>query len=188
MDPLTPDGNLTLVDDVGSSTGAGKQFVTFVTKSGNYFYLVIDRDDKGEETVHFLNLVDESDLLALMEDEEAAAYKEAHTVVEPEPTATTTPAPEPEPADGPEPAQEQEESKLNPILLLLPLALAGGGAGYYLMQKKKKQAEKQKPDPDADYSEDEGVDYGYGDAEDATDDPLLDEEADDAASFDEEEF
>ena len=46
---LTPDGNLTLVDDIGSSTEAGKQFITLVTKDGNYFYLIIDRDDDGEE-------------------------------------------------------------------------------------------------------------------------------------------
>lgn len=67
---LTPDGNLTLVDDVGSATGAGKQFITLVTKAGNTFYLIIDRDDEGEQTVHFLNLVDEADLLALMDEEE----------------------------------------------------------------------------------------------------------------------
>ena len=48
---LTPDGNLTLVDDVGSPTKSGKQFITAVTKNGNYFYIIIDRDDKGEETV-----------------------------------------------------------------------------------------------------------------------------------------
>ena len=47
---LTPDGNLTLVDDVGSPTKSGKQFITAVTKNGNYFYIIIDRDDKGEET------------------------------------------------------------------------------------------------------------------------------------------
>ena len=56
MEPLTPDGNLTLVDDAGTDVKAGKQFVTLVTKSGNYFYLIIDRDDKGEQTVHFLNI------------------------------------------------------------------------------------------------------------------------------------
>lgn len=67
---ITPDGNLTLVDDFSGETSSGKQFVTLVTKNGNYFYLIIDRDDKGKETVHFLNQVDEADLLALMEEEE----------------------------------------------------------------------------------------------------------------------
>ena len=32
--PLTPDGNLTLVDDIGSVRGAGKQFITVESKAG----------------------------------------------------------------------------------------------------------------------------------------------------------
>ena len=55
---FTPDGNLTLVDDLGGITKTGKQFITLVTKNGNYFYLIIDRDDEGNETVHFLNQVE----------------------------------------------------------------------------------------------------------------------------------
>ncbi|MBQ6865374.1 MAG: DUF4366 domain-containing protein, partial [Clostridia bacterium] len=69
---LSPDGNLSLIDDIGSSTTSGKQFITVESKNGNVFYLIIDRDDEGEETVHFLNQVDEADLMALTEEGEAA--------------------------------------------------------------------------------------------------------------------
>ena len=64
---LTPEGNLTLVDDYHTnySDGSGQQFITLVSKSGATFYLVIDRNSKGAQTVHFMNLVDETDLLAL---------------------------------------------------------------------------------------------------------------------------
>ena len=66
--PLTPEGNATLVDDYGGN----KQLITVTTKSGNYFYILVDRAAEGENTVHFLNQVDEADLMALMEDGEAA--------------------------------------------------------------------------------------------------------------------
>ena len=73
---LTPEGNLTLVDDYHTnySDGSGQQFITLVSKSGNTFYMVIDRNSKGAQTVHFMNLVDEADLLTLMEEEDADAY------------------------------------------------------------------------------------------------------------------
>ena len=67
---LTPEGNLTLVDDYHTdySDGSGQQFITLVTKAGNTFYLIIDRDKDGNQNVHFLNMVDEADLLALMDE------------------------------------------------------------------------------------------------------------------------
>lgn len=74
---FTPSGNMTLIDDylqieaeaTEDTPRQEKQFITLQSKNGNVFYLVIDRNGK-EENVYFLNLVDEADLLALMEDAE----------------------------------------------------------------------------------------------------------------------
>ena len=177
---LTPDGNLTLVDDVGSENGEGKQFITAVTKNGNYFYIIIDRDDEGNETVHFLNQVDEADLLMLMDEEEAAKYTEP---VEETPVVTEPDVTEPEP-DVVEPEPEEPKTHMLPVVLLV-VALIGGG-GFFAFKKiqgKKKEKEAAKPDPDADYVDDD-EDYGYSEeyededdvdfiAEDEDNDPVL---------------
>ena len=42
--PLTPDGNMTLVDDLDYSSRGGLQFMTVTSKDGHVFYIVIDRD------------------------------------------------------------------------------------------------------------------------------------------------
>ena len=71
---LTPEGNAALVDDFGGN----KQLITVTTKAGNYFYILIDRANEDKETaVHFLNQVDEADLMALMEDEQTTQEQPA---------------------------------------------------------------------------------------------------------------
>ena len=146
--PLTPEGNLTVVDDYQTtfSDGTAQQFITLVSKSGAYFYLIIDRAADGDQTAHFLNMVDEADLLALMDEEDI-----------PEPELEPAPAPEPEPLPEPEPETEKENGAGKFMLVLLVLAgIAGGGAYFWLkMQQRKREAEENKPDPDADYREDE---------------------------------
>ena len=142
---LTPEGNLTMVDDYHTSysDGSGQQFITLVSKSGNTFYLVIDRNDKGENTVHFMNLVDEADLLSLMEDEDADAYTAEKEAV----------------ASGSEQTGGNKVTKYAAtflgVLALVGL-VAGGGIYTFMKQKQKKQAEKEALDPDANYTEDKG--------------------------------
>ena len=126
--PLTPDGNMTLVDDYGSIEAGGKQFITVITKSGNYFYIIIDRDDQGQETVHFLNMVDESDLLSLMDEDQVKEYMASKGMAEEEPAPVVEePKEEPEPA--PQPVEPEPEKKNPASVLALVLLLGIGGAG-----------------------------------------------------------
>ena len=162
---LTPEGNLTLVDDYHTnySDGSGQQFITLVSKSGNTFYLVIDRNAKGQQTVHFMNLVDEADLLALMEEDAADAYtaeKEAAAQAEQDKLKAEEEAKKAaEEAANTEPPKENKVTKYAGAFLgvvaLIALA-AGGGFYFYRQQMQKKKAEKEALDPDADYTEDKG--------------------------------
>ena len=164
---LTPEGNLTLVDDYHTdySDGSGQQFITLVSKSGATFYLVIDRNAKGQQTVHFMNLVDEADLLALMEEEDGDAYtaeKEAAAQAEQERKQAeedAKKAAEEAAASGTEQTGGNKVTKYAAtflgVLALVGLA-AGGGIYTFMKQKQKKQAEKEALDPDANYTEDKG--------------------------------
>ena len=170
-EPLTPDGNATLVDDFGGN----KQLITVTTKAGNYFYILIDWDDEGENTVHFLNQVDDADLFALLKDGEstttqtpavctctekceAGKVNTACPVCATNMTACSGTAPEPE-AEEP---TEQPETKSNTgglVLFLVVALLGGGGALYYFKFMKPKQSVKGSTDLEdfdfEDYDEDE---------------------------------
>ena len=171
-DALTPDGNLTLIDDIGTSTKAGKQFITLESKNGNVFYMIIDRDDEGEETVHFLNQVDEADLMALTGEEETPATCSCTTKCVAGTVNTFCPVcavnmtecvgkeAKPEvPTEPTEPAAEEPEEKsgVGGILVVLLIVALGGGAAFYIFkQKKAKPQTKGSADlDDYDYGEDE---------------------------------
>ena len=167
--PLTPDGNATLVDDFGGN----KQLITVTTKSGNYFYILIDRDDEGENTVHFLNQVDEADLMALMEDEngkteeapavctctdkcEAGAVNLNCPVCGTDRTKCAGKEAEPKPQEE-QPEPEQKNNQAGLLLIVLVIAGVGGGTFYYFKILKPKQAAKGSTDlEDFDFDEYDG--------------------------------
>ena len=193
--PLTPEGNATLVDDYGGN----KQLITVTTKSGNYFYILVDRAAEGENTVHFLNQVDEADLMALMEDGdsktetppavcnctdkcETGKVNLSCPVCKTDTSGCTGKEPAPTEPEPEEPEQPQKE-KSNPagmLLVVLLIAGLGGGAFYYFKILKPKQSVKGGTDLEDfdfdEYDEDEQPeaddDGSPGEQEDETEDTL----------------
>ena len=182
---LSPDGNLSLIDDIGSAAKNGKQFITVETKNGNVFYLIIDRDDEGKETVHFLNQVDEADLLTLMEDGEtvtpaavcscttkckAGAVNTNCPVCKTNMTECTGPEPEPQEPEETEQPQEDEAkgSGMGGLVVFLVVALIGGGAALYFFKFKKPKADTK--------GGDELDEYDFGEDEDDEDEPTPEDE------------
>ena len=167
-----------------------KQFITVETRNGHTLYLVIDYDkpldEDGEQyETYFLNLVDESDLLALLDEEDtvpvctckdkckAGAVNTSCEVcknnmtecmgkeaVQPEPEPTVDPEPEPEPA---------KKSGSGLVVIVLLLALAGGGALYWFKLRKPKADTKGPADLD---------DYDFGEADDDTEYETEEDESD----------
>lgn len=187
---LTPDGNLTLIDDIGSTTQSGKQFITVETKIGNVFYLIIDRDDEGKETVHFLNQVDEADLLALMEDGQTGSTASVCTcttkckagavntncpVCKNNMSECTGPEPQetqPQETEAPQEDVKNSGSGVGGLIVFLVVALTGGGAALYYFKFKKLRADTKGSD-DLD-------EYDFGDDEDLEDEaPEVENEQED---------
>ena len=167
---ITPKGNATLVDDFYGD----KQLITVTTKAGNYFYILIDRANEDKETsVHFLNQVDDADLLALLDEEPqdtefctCTVKCEAGNVNENcplcEKSLRNCTAPEAVKTDTETP-QEKPKSNMGSLMILLVLALAGGGAALYYFKFRK---------PKADTTGHDDLDeYDFGEDEDADEEP-----------------
>ena len=167
---LTPEGNAALVDDFGGN----KQLITVTTKSGNYFYILIDRANEDKETsVHFLNQVDDADLLALLDEEpqetevctctvkcEAGNVNENCPLCEKSLRSCTAPEAAKNDIETPE---EKPKSSIGSLVILLVLALAGGGAALYYFKFRK---------PKADTTGHDDLDeYDFGEDEDADEEP-----------------
>ena len=199
---LTPNGNLTLIDDFLQIEAAAtedteqkeKQFITLQSKNGNYFYLVIDRSG-DTENVYFLNLIDEADLMALIDGDtvgvpscsctDKCVVGAINTSCEvcrsnmSECSGKETEAnPEPiEPATD-EPADEEKSTVSFLSILILIVAGGAGGAVYWF--KFKKQKPKTKGDSDLDDYDFGEEDEEYSEETEIDDSEVMEESEDDA--------
>ena len=134
--PLTPDGNATLVDQ--ASDKDGKEFYTFTSPAGYHFFLIIDKQ-RSDNNVYFLDYVTEKDLISL-----AKKDKENPLITEAPEPETKQPEPEikeekPEEKPVEEETSEKKQSNTGMVLILLLVTVGVGIVAYYFKILKPKQ-------------------------------------------------
>ena len=122
-----------------------RQFITFKTKNGKTFHLIINHDEQGEN-VMLLTEVSEDDLLNMVE-----AKEKPKEVVKEEPIKD-------EAKEETKPEKKEEKSSTGTYILLALVTLGALGAGYYFkVAKKKEDKELESLEEDDDFfSEGEG--------------------------------
>ena len=100
-----------------------RQFITFQTKNGKTFYLIINHDEDSEN-VMLLTEVSEDDLFNMVEKKEAPKQE----VVKEEPVKEEV-----------KPEKKDEKSNLGTYIILLLVVGGALGAGYYFKVVKKKE-------------------------------------------------
>ena len=120
-----------------------RQFITFKTKSGKTFHLIINYDEEGQN-VMLLTEVSEDDLLNMVEAKEKPKEEVKKIEEVPLPTEATKEEPVKE-----EPKKKEESKGAGLYIFLGLLVMAVVGAGYYFKIYKKKQKESD----DEDYNE-----------------------------------
>ena len=103
-----------------------RQFITFQTKNGKTFHLIINHDEQGEN-VMLLTEVSEDDLLNMVEIKE-----KPKEVVKEEPVKQ-------EKTEEAKPEKKEEKSSTGTYILLTLVTLGALGAGYYFKVAKKKE-------------------------------------------------
>lgn len=132
--PLTPDGNATLVDQ--ASDKDGKEFYTFTSPAGNQFFLIIDKQ-RSDNNVYFLDYVTEKDLISLAKkDKENPLITEIPETKQPEPEIKEE-KPEEKPVE--EETSEKKQSNIGMFLILLLVTVGVGIVAYYFKILKPKQ-------------------------------------------------
>ena len=131
-------------DESGKYFADARQFITFKTKSGKTFHLIINYDEEGQN-VMLLTEVSEDDLLNMVEAKEKPKEEVKKIEEVPPPTEATKEEPLKE-----EPKKKEESTGVGLYVFLGLLVMAVVGAGYYFKIYKKKQEESE---DDEDYNE-----------------------------------
>ena len=150
-----------------------RQFITFKTKSGKTFHLIINYDEEGQNVM--LLTVSEDDLLNMVEAKEKPKEEVKKIEEVPRPTEVTKEEPVKE-----EPKNKEVSKGAGLYIFLGLLVMSVVGAGYYFKIYKKKQ---EKSEDDEDYNELED-DYESGDnveEPEETQEEVEQEEVDDMA-------
>ena len=143
-------------DESGKYFADARQFITFKTKSGKTFHLIINYDEEGQNVV-LLTEVSEDDLLNMVEAKEKPKEEVKKIEEVPPPTEATKEEPVKE-----EPKKKEESKGTGPYIFLGLFVMAVVGAGYYFKIYKKKQEESE---DDEDYNELEDDYESEGDVE-----------------------
>lgn len=191
---FSEDGNL-ITRDLLFDKNTNKQFITVQTRNGEIFYIIIDYDKPTDEDgdqyeTYFLNMVDEADIQALLEEAgivatcscaDKCAASQVNTsceickknmtecvgtekIPETEPVMPTEPS---EPVEDP-----SEQGNSMGILVVVLIVAVGGGLAYFLLKKKK-------PDPKTKGKTDlDDYDYGIDDDDEYADFEAYEEEED----------
>ena len=136
---FTPDGNLTLIDDFTRTDEGDKQFITVKTRDESVFYIVIDRS-ANQENVYFLNLVDDQDLIAILNDEGLTEEIETITKL---PDSQESEQAKPSPTK-PETTDPDSSPTAMQLVVILVFVAAIGGAAFWLIRSKPFQKQRKK--------------------------------------------